>query len=375
MSCSCRKPLLGAALVLAVSLRLAGADAEPEKTALAVEALSRLQGMDLNANPKLKQTVLKVLQRTRGTPSFVKLVQQFNLTGQNAGLLEVVVAQPASESGVEAMRLILASGDTALVATTLAGTNALEATRAAEALGYTGDKQAVKLLLPVVTEPTREVALRKQAVRSLARISEGAHELLNLAKEEKLAAALKFTAHAELDQVRWPEIKAAAALLLPAAPGFNAQPLPPVAELLRMKGDVVNGSRLFTNASPGCVNCHVIHGRGTEFGPNLSEIGTKLGKDAILESILEPSAGISFGFEAFNFSLRNGDEVYGLLASETAEEVMVKSVGGIITRLKKDQIVSRQQSKVSIMPAGLPAALTPQELMDLVEYLASLKKP
>src|SRR6266496_3718970 len=110
---SCPKSLSGVALVLAVSLRLVIADTEAEKTALAVEALSRLQGVDLNANAKLKETVLKVLQRTRGSPSFVKLVQQFNLTGQNAGLLEVVVAQPASESGVEAMRLILASGDTA----------------------------------------------------------------------------------------------------------------------------------------------------------------------------------------------------------------------------------------------------------------------
>ncbi len=35
---------------------------------------------------------------------------------------------------------------------------------------------------------------------------------------------------------------------------------------------------------------------------------------------------------------------------------------------------SRQQSKLSIMPAGLQAAMTTQELVDLVEYLAALKK-
>lgn len=351
----------------------AGADAD--KTALAVEALGRLQGMDINTNPKLKETVLKVLEKTRGTPSFVKLVQQFKLADQNEGLLEVAIAQPASESGVEAMRLLLAGGGEGLIGKTLSGTNTVAASKTAEALGNTGENKIAKLLLPLVAEPKRDLALRKQSVRSLAKTSEGAGELLKLAESGKLSDDLKFTASTELNAVRWPEIQASAAKILPLAEGQNAKPLPPVAELLKMKGDIANGARLFTNASPGCANCHVVNGRGIELGPNLSEIGTKLGKDALLESIFDPSSGISFGFEAFNFTLKNGDEAYGLIASETADEVAVKAVGGIITRLKKSEIESRQQSKLSIMPAGLQAAMSPQELMDLIEYLSSLKKP
>ena len=64
-----------------------------------------------------------------------------------------------------------------------------------------------------------------------------------------------------------------------------------------------------------------------------------------------------------------------LIASETADEVAVKAVGGLITRLKKADLASRQPSKLSIMPAGLQAQLTTQELVDLVEYLSLLKKP
>ena len=52
----------------------------------------------------------------------------------------------------------------------------------------------------------------------------------------------------------------------------------------------------------------------------------------------------------------------------------MKNIGGIITRLKKGDLASRQQSKLSIMPAGLQAAMTAQELVDLIEYLATLKK-
>jgi len=358
----------------ACCVSLAAAEPEAERLALAVEALTRLEGVDLNANATLKGRVLQVLDKTRGTPNFVKMVQHFKLADQNAGLLEVAIAQPSSESGVEAMRLILASGNISLVQRSLESTNITTATRAAEALGNAGDKQTTGLLLPVVIDSKRDVAVRKQAVRSLARISDGAAELLKLAKDERLADDLKFTASAELNTVRWPEIKAEAAKILPPAQGQNAAPLPPLSELLKMKGDPVNGARIYTNASPGCANCHVVNGRGVELGPNLSEIGTKLGKDALIEAILEPSSGVSFGYEAWNFTLKNGDEVYGLLASETADEVVVKNIGGIVTRLKKTELALRQQSKLSIMPAGLQTAMTAQELVDLVEYLATLKK-
>jgi putative heme-binding domain-containing protein len=373
-ACRILNVLTLAAVLDASAFRLGAAEAGADRIALAVEALTRLEGVDLDANPALKARVLQVLDKTRGTPNFVKLVQHFKLPDQNTGLLEVTVAQPAGESGVEAMRMILANGGAALVRQSMEGTNALVATKTAEALGNSGDKQATGLLLSVLSDSARDVALRKQAVRSLTRTSDGAGELLRLAREEKLAEDLKSTASAELNAVRWPEIKAQAAKILPPAQVQNATPLPPLSELVKMKGDPANGARIFTNASPGCVNCHVVNGRGVELGPNLSEIGTKLGKDALIEAILEPSSGISFGYEAWNFILKSGDEIYGLIASETADEIAVKNIGGIITRLKKSDLALRQQSKLSIMPAGLQAAMTAQELVDLVEYLATLKK-
>lgn len=366
-----------AAWAFGASLSVAAAEANPEndKTALAVEALSKLQGVNLETNAKLKETVLKILEKTRGTPSFVKLVQQFNLSGQNRGLLEVALAQPSSDSGVQAMRLLLAGDGTALVSETLAGTNVLAAAKTAEALGHTGGNQTATLLLPIVTEAHRDPMLRRQAVRSLAKTHDGADALLKLAQADRLADDLKFTASTELNQVRWPEIKTVAAKLLPLAQSQDAAPLPPLGELVKRTGNPANGAIIFARANPGCIACHVVKGQGTDFGPNLSEIGSKLGKDALYESILDPSAGISFGYEAFNWTFKNGDEAYGLLASETNDEIAVKVVGGIVTRYKKAEILSRQPSKLSIMPSGLQAAMTPDELVDLVEYLASLKKP
>ena len=102
-------------------------------------------------------------------------------------------------------------------------------------------------------------------------------------------------------------------------------------------------------------------------------VRTKLGKDALYESIIDPSAGISFDYEAWQVNLKNGDEAFGLIISETADEITVKTQTGIVTSYKKIDIESRQKMTMSIMPAGLQQAMPVSDLVDLVEYLASLR--
>jgi putative heme-binding domain-containing protein len=346
------------------------ADEAADRLAIAVDALTRLEGVDLSKNPALQQRVLKVLEKTRGTPGFVRLVKHFQLPGQEPGLLEVAVAQPKEENGIEAAGLVLVSQRTDAIKTSLEKNDA-KAVALAEALGNTGHRSAVPFLLPILNSASGSAELRRQAVLSLVKTSDGAKELLTLTKDGKLSPELKSLAVTELTQVRWEDIRTAANQLK----GQSVVTMPPLAELLKMQGDPLNGQKVFQRASPGCNNCHVVQGQGTELGPNLSEIGSKLAKEALYQSILEPSAGISFGFEAFTLTLKDGDEAYGLIASETSDEILVKSVGGIVTRHKKNNVVSRQKSTLSIMPAGLEAGMTVQELVDLVEYLGQLKKP
>jgi len=344
---------------------------EPDRVATIIEALTRLGPEKVNANPKLKEALDKAIEATKGTPQFVELVREFGIKNQNPALLEIAVRNSSATAGVEAARLIIENQDWELLKDSLESTNALKTT---EVLGNTGDKRVVPLLDPLVVDLQRDVGLRKQAVRSLAQIQEGAANLLKLAKEEKLPDDLKFTATTELNHVRWPTLKAEAAQFLPLPQGQNAQPLPPVAELMKMKGDAGKGSEVFRRDMVACIKCHQVHGEGIDVGPNLSEIGTKLGKDALYESILDPNAGISFGYEAWQVELKNGDEAFGLIVSETADEIAMKAQTGIVTKYKKAEVAKREKQKLSIMPAGLQQAMTTQELADLVEYLSSLKK-
>jgi putative heme-binding domain-containing protein len=364
-------------LILAAILfegKCAGADApanDSASAAISMEALSRLKGLDLDTNPSLKAVVLRLLDQMRGKPEFVEIVRDFKIPGQTTGLLEIAAKDPNNQTGVDAMRLVLKEENLDALKGGLAGTNALPLT---QALGNTGEKAIVPLLRPLVIDAGRDVVLRKEALRALAKAKEGAVALLELAKTQQLSDDLTLTATTELNSVHWEDVRAEAAQVLPMPQGQDAHPLPSIAELVRMSGNRSNGAAIFRREIVGCSKCHQVNGTGIDFGPNLSEIGTKLAKEAIYESILDPSAGISFGYEAWSLELNNGDEAYGLVVSETADELALKAVGGLVTRYKKADIAKRTKQKLSIMPTGLAKTMSIQELVDLVEYLSSLKK-
>ena len=74
--------------------------------------------------------------------------------------------------------------------------------------------------------------------------------------------------------------------------------LPPIEELVKRTGDAIEGRILF-NTTATCVKCHKVDGIGKDVGPDLTEIGSKLSRHALYESILYPSAGISHNYETW----------------------------------------------------------------------------
>ena len=342
-----------------------------EHTRIQMEALNRLKGLDLEANPSLKSAVLKVVEKTRGTPHFVELVREFGLEGQEEELLKYALANPRESSGVEAFRMAVAKAPDAELSELLQSTNAPVVVGL---LGSAGGKDFEAILRGIIIDLEQTPELRKEAVRALARSQAGAKHLLDLAERGELPKDVRLAATSELSLVSWPEIKSRAAEVLPLPQSGNAEPLPPVTELARRSGNLERGREIFFSATAACSSCHRVNGQGQDFGPNLSEIGTKLGKEALYESILDPSSGISFGYEAWSIEKKDGDELYGLVTSETAHEIAIKTQGGIVSTVRKSDIARRQQMRTSIMPAGLQLTMTANELVDLVEYLASLKK-
>ena len=108
-------------------------------------------------------------------------------------------------------------------------------------------------------------------------------------------------------------------------------------------------------------------GRRQRVGPDLSEIGTKLSKEALYLSILDPSAGVSFNYETWLVRDANGTILTGVLVSQTDTEVELKTAEAIVHKLKKDDIEQMKKSPLSLMPADLQKQLKAQDLVDIVE--------
>ena len=70
----------------------------------------------------------------------------------------------------------------------------------------------------------------------------------------------------------------------------------------------------------------------------------------------------------------DGRSITGVLLGETDAEIQIKDDKGIQHNISVDEIDARKRQQVSLMPADLHKELTTGELVDLVEYLSTLKK-
>jgi putative heme-binding domain-containing protein len=301
----------------------------------------------------------------------VSLVEKFQPAGQGEGLLEALLASPADSTGAGAARLLLDAGDTSRLEAVLAGEDDTAALRAAVALANARDPRSVPLFVPRAASADADEQLGAPAVRGLASTKQGAERLLDLARSNKLASGLRTVAAVSLSSVIWDEIKTAAAAVLPLPPSKDNVPLPPIPALAALAGDREEGLKVF---EAQCQNCHVAGGRGKDFGPALTEIGDKLGKDALFLSILDPSAGISFNYEGEVVSLTSGTDLVGIVMSETPDTITLKLEGAIVATYPKGEVASRVRLKTSIMPSDLQKNMTRADLVNLVEFLSGLKK-
>lgn len=123
-----------------------------------------------------------------------------------------------------------------------------------------------------------------------------------------------------------------------------------------------------------CVACHKVFNEGVAYGPDFAGVGTRLKRDEIIESILEPNAKISSGYATTNLETTAGEAITGFIAGETADVLSFKMPGGLVREIKKSDLKKRETLNQSSMPEGLAATMSPQEFLDLVEFLVSLKK-
>ena len=337
------------------------------------EAINRLQESDVTGSPQHRSALNQVLDAVSGTQQFVTLVDRFSLSDRYPGLVQIARQKPDEQAGVEAVRVLLEKGQQELLRQALLSNDPQQATATTAALANTADARVTPLLLEVVKDPHRPVSARREGVRGAARTRDGGQAIVDLARSGSLDERLQAAAASALHGTRYNKIKEAAAALFPLPPSKDNRPLPPISELTEMKGDA-NQGRLLFNTTGTCHKCHVVNGIGREAGPNLSEIGNKLSREALFHSILFPSAGISHNYETWSVLLDDGTVVNGLIISQTDDAVTLRDSEAIVRQISRDRIDELVKQDVSLMPADLQKILSAQELADIVQYMTQLKK-
>jgi putative heme-binding domain-containing protein len=142
------------------------------------------------------------------------------------------------------------------------------------------------------------------------------------------------------------------------------------ASIEKMRGDTNNGHSVFSRL---CVSCHKVGNTGYTFGPDLSEVGKRLTRHDIVESIIEPSKKVDPKYVTTTIITNEGKTLVGFIMKKEKDSVALLMAEGKQATIPNDDIDETHTTNQSSMPENLASTLSPTEFLDVVEFLASRK--
>ncbi|HEY6337663.1 MAG TPA: c-type cytochrome [Candidatus Sulfotelmatobacter sp.] len=147
-------------------------------------------------------------------------------------------------------------------------------------------------------------------------------------------------------------------------------------------GSAAHGKELFYGDA-NCSLCHMVEGKGGRFGPDLTGVGGSRTREAIIDSVRNPSRRLAWGlseatkefpqeYESVTVVTADGKQIKGVTLNEDAFSVQIMDAGEQIHLLEKDKLRSFQKSRESAMPKFSADALSDKDLEDIVAYLFSV---
>jgi putative heme-binding domain-containing protein len=149
--------------------------------------------------------------------------------------------------------------------------------------------------------------------------------------------------------------------LAPVIPQSRAEVVAKYREALNFSGDASRGQVHYVQR---CMSCHRAAGQGFAVGPDLITVKAK-GREALLTAILEPNKEVAAQYILYSVTAKTGETLGGIIAEDTATGVTLRMPGGMDRTLRRSEIRGSTSSGTSLMPEGLEAGLSLQEMSDL----------
>ncbi|MBC8355498.1 MAG: c-type cytochrome [Planctomycetes bacterium] len=141
-------------------------------------------------------------------------------------------------------------------------------------------------------------------------------------------------------------------------------------QLGKASGNPHRGRGIFNRV---CGQCHRIYGVGQDVGPEITRNG-RGSFEHLLSNVFDPSLVIGASYQARTVITADGRILTGLLAEDNEQRIVLKTQGGKVEIVPREDVDEIAISKLSLMPEGLEKQLPPEQLADLFAFL-SLDRP
>jgi cytochrome c oxidase cbb3-type subunit 3 len=148
----------------------------------------------------------------------------------------------------------------------------------------------------------------------------------------------------------------------------------------KTSGNAAHGKELFYGDG-NCSLCHMVDGKGGRLGPELTAVGISRTREAIIDSVRNPSRRLAWGlteptkefpqeYESVTAVTSDGKEIQGVTLNEDSFSVQIMDSNEKIHLLEKDKLRSFKTSRESTMPKYNPDTLSDKDLDDIIAFLA-----
>lgn len=312
-----------------------------------------------------------VLDTVKGSDEFVVLVARYQMKSRNKDLMSMAIANADEGKGRDAAGLLLKLGGQSDIAAVLAADNRDSKEKLIKSLGGVGNAASISILEKIALSAKNDSSFRKLAAEKLGRSGSGEDRVLVLLRSKKVPEFLIAPMITSVQHSWRGAVRDEAKSYIPSGGKQEGDKIPLWADISALKGDKEAGHTVYVNS---CGLCHLAGKEGFDFGPALTDIGGKLPKEGLLAAIVNPSAGISFGYEGWDLTMKDGSVLSGILSSKTETDLDMKFPGGSKKQIKTSTVKTMSQQKKSMMTEGLYANMSSQDMANLLEYLHTLKK-